>query len=462
MNGLLSHLDVGRGLLALIISFALYSVVQHDQNPPETAPYDLRVELSNVPPGLVVLNDSSSRAIQVRISAARDVLAGLRPSSLRAYVDLSKATAGADQYPVIVEVPDPRMRIVDVTPPRISVRLDENIERPVPVRLNRVGSVPFGYEAGEAEIDPTTATVSGPASAVRNVDVVVVEVKLDGVTSPIDSRYPALAVDARGQPLTTDGPSLRVNPPTIRVRIPVEQQFSYKTVGVQPVIVGSVQSGYVIEGVATEPSAITIFGSPQALARANFAQTEQIDVTDANATFARQVSVIVPDGVSVVVDGNVRVTVRIAPLSLTQSVSAVPTAANLTPGLQVVSALPSVQVILRGPPSALRGVQASDLRVSVNLAGLAPGSNPVTVEVTAPAGLTVQSVNPSVITVTLAEITGTALPAPPTATSVPTARPASTAIPVPTEEPPPPTTPTSSPTTRPVTATAATLTPRPQ
>jgi YbbR domain-containing protein len=390
-------------------------------------------------------------------------MANLRPSSLRAYVDLSKAVAGVDQYPVLVEVPDARLRLVDVTPPRITVRLDQNIDRMVPVRLNRVGSVPFGYEAGEPELDPSSVTVTGPASVVRNVDMVNVELRLDGLTSAVDGRYPGVPVDAQGQTVSSDGPTIRLNPPMVRVRIPIEQQLSYKTVGVQPSITGAVQSGYVIEGVTTEPSAVTIVGAPQALSGTNFARTEPIDTTDVSATFARQVSVIVPEGVSVVGEGTVRVTIRVAPLSLTQAVSAVPVPENITSGLQVGSALPNVQIILQGPPSALRGVQASDVRVSVNLAGRGAGTHQVAVEVAAPPGITAQSINPSVIPVTLTEIQNTGPQPSATPTTVPPTRVpptrTHTVIPTPTEEPPPTLTPRATSTATPSISTS-TPTPR--
>src|SRR5581483_3702205 len=397
-------------------------VVEHEQNPNETQSYDLRAELMNLPPGLVVLNDSASRAVSVRISAPRDVQANVRPSSLRAYVDLSKATPGSDQYPVMVETPDPKMHVVDVSPPRLTLRLDETIDRQVPVRLNRIGSVPFGYEAGDATLDPTIATVTGPSSTVRTVDAVSIDFRLDSVTSNVDGRYPAIPVDSQGQQVTSQGPSLRVNPATIRVQLPVTQQVSYKTVGVEPSISGTVQSGYVIEGITTEPSAITVVGPPQPLAGVNFVATEQIDVSDAAVTFARQVSVVVPENVSVVQDGNVTVTVRIGPIPVSQSVSIVPAATNIRSGLQIASSIPSVQVVLQGPVSAVRGLQPGDLGVSLNLSGLGPGTHQVAVDVSPPPGLSVQSTNPSVLTVTLASIVG------PTAEVTPTTAPTATPL----------------------------------
>lgn len=412
MNGLLPQLDLGRALLALVISLALFSVVQGDQNPPETGTLEVTLELANTPPGLLVIGDDPPRSAQVRLSAPRETWLSLRPSAVRAVVDLGKATAGVDHsYPVSVQLPDPRIRVVEIVPPQVSVRLDQNIERSIPVRLVRSGSVPFGYEAEEAELEPTAVSVGGPASVVRRMEAASVEVKLDGVTVNVDGRYRPVPVDALGQPITLEGRSLRVSPPSVRVRIAVTQPLSYKTVGIQPRIVGSLQAGYVIQGVSTEPSAVTIVGSPQALTGVNYVETERIDATDASTTFARRVSIVVPEGVSVIQEGAARVTVRLAPVDLTQSLTLVPVPEDVTPGLQVVSLLPNVQVVLQGAPNGGRGIEPFDLRATVSLAGLQAGSHEVEVHPIPPAGISVQSVQPRFISVTLAE--GPAAPATP-------------------------------------------------
>jgi YbbR domain-containing protein len=348
-------------------------------------------------------------------------------------VDLSRASAGTEQFPVKVQPPDRRIQVVEIIPASVPVRLDEAIERSLGVRLNRTGNVPFGYEAGTAEIDPATVTVSGAASLVRRVDGVIAEAKLDGVTVNVDARVAVTPVDAQGQVVTVEGAALRVNPTAVRVRIPVTQQISYKTVGVQPNIVGSAESGFVIEGVVTEPPAITIVGPPTALSAVNFATTEQIDVSDAQSTIVRQVAVQVPEGVSVAQEAPVRVTVRVVAIGLTQSVSVVPVVEGVGPGLQVVSSLPRVQVVLRGTTSAFQGGFPSELTVVANASGLGPGTHRVTLNALLAADLRVQSINPEVITLSLAEL---ALSSEPTTAPAPTAvpptlRPTSTLAPTP-------------------------------
>ncbi len=403
MIGLLPHFDLGRGALALLISVALFGVVQNERNPPETGSFDVPLDIVNTPPGLLIVGDPSATTAQVRVSAPRENWVTMRSATVRAFVDLSRGSTSVGDYPVLVDVPDPRVRVIEILPPRVTVRLDESMERSVPVRLNRSGAVPFGYAAGDPEIDPTSVGVSGPASVVSQVESASVDLKLDGVTFDIDGRYTATPVDAAGQALNQEGRGLRLNPPAVRVHIPISQQLSYKTVGIQPTVVGTVQNGYVIEGVSTEPSAVTIVGNPRSVGQVNFADTDRIDVTDVSASVTRQVGISVPDGTSVMQQDVVRVTVRIVPLVLTQAFTAVPLSDGLRPGLQITSPLPSVQVVFQGPADALRALGAGDFKATVSLDGLGAGTHRATVDVDAPSGVAVQAVNPRVIDVTLGE-----------------------------------------------------------
>jgi len=414
VTGLIPHLDLGRGFLALLISVALFGVVQNERNPPETGSFDIPVDVVNTPPGLLIVGDPSTTTVQMRVSAPRENWVSMRSATVRAFVDLSRGSVGLADYSVSVDAPDPRVRVIEVLPPRITVRLDESLERAVPVRLSRTGAVPFGYSAGDAEIEPASVAVSGPASAVSLVENVNVDLRLDGVTFDVDGRYTATPVDALAQPISTEGRGLRLTPPAVRVRIPISQQLSYKTVGIQPGVSGTVQNGYVIEGVTTEPSTATIVGNPRTVAPLSFADTERIDVSDASATLTRQVEIRVPEGVSVLQQDVVRVTVRIVPLVLTQAFTAIPLPDGLRPGLQVTSPLPSVQVVFQGPASALRALGAGDFRATVNLDGLGPGAHRATVEVDPPTGISVQAVNPRVIGVTLGDA-GLAAPSGPLA-----------------------------------------------
>lgn len=401
MNGIFSHVDLGRALIALAISILLFAYVRSEANPPEIASFEVPVDLVDVPPGLL-LQAGQPPSVRVRINAPRDTLTGIRSSSLRAYIDLRKGRSGIDEYPVGVEMPDPKVRLLEIVPSEIPIRLEELIGRRVAVRVNRTGAVPFGYEAGAPEIDQSEITVSGPASLLQRVAAANVDLKLDGVTVNIDAPYVATLVDAQGQTIVTEGRSARLAPETVRVRVPITQQLSYKTVPVRAVISGSADSGYSIEAITVEPSTVTLVGGPQSLRGIDATDTQQVDIADAAATFSRQVPIRVPEGASLAGEPTARVTVRIAPLIVLQPFSVPITVIGLQPGLQVTTPLPFVQAVVRGSSPIVRGLDPTQLRATVDLAGQGPGLHEVPVQVAAPGEVSVQSATPNSIGVRVA------------------------------------------------------------
>ena len=404
MSNLFSRVDIGRALIAITISILLFAYVRTEANPPEIGSYEVPIDVLDVPPGLL-LSGGPPPSVRVRVNAPRDTLSGIRSSSLRAYIDLRKGKSGIDEYPVGVEMPDPRVRLMDVVPSEIPVRLEELVARRVPVRVNRTGAVPFGYEAGPAEFDPTEIAISGPISLLQRVAGASVDVKLDGVTVNIDAPHTVALVDAQGQSISTEVRSARTSPETVRVRVPINQQLSYKTVAVRAAIVGSADSGYSIDGIAVDPSTVTVVGGPQALRTVDVVDSQPIEVADATATFSRQVPIRVPEGVSLAGEATVRITVRVTPLIVLQPFSLPISVAGLQPGLQAVTPLPFVQAVVRGPSPVVRALDPDQLRASVDLTGQGPGVHEVNVLVTVPGEVNLQSVTPNSIALRLASAT---------------------------------------------------------
>lgn len=413
MKRLVARLDLGRAVVALVIALLLYAYVHNETNPSEIGSFEVPVDLVDVPSGLLPPGAQTVPSVRVRVSAPRDTLLGIRSTSLRAYVDLRRGTGGVDEYPVGVELPDPRVRLLEVVPAELPVRLEEMSERRVPVRVSRVGSVPFGYEAGQAETEPGEILFSGPSSFIQHVATASVEIKLDGVTLNLDAPYTPIPVDAQGQTVDPGGRALQGRPESVRVRVPITQQLVYKTLPVRPRVIGSINSAYSIEGVAADPPLITLVAPPQALHNVELVETAAVDVTDlATPILTRQVGLNLPEGSSPVGPDSVRITVRLTPLLVLQPFSLPVVAENVPSGLQVTAGLPSVQALLRGPAVAMRTIDPTLLRASVDLAGQDAGVHELPVTVTAPPELDVQSITPSTVTARLTPIQPAQQPTP--------------------------------------------------
>jgi YbbR domain-containing protein len=440
----LGALDVGRGILALALSAALWLVVQGELNPERSDLFELQVEARNVPSGLVITNEADWRVVQVRLSAPRDVFAQLRPNQLRAYVDLNRASPGETRVPVTVPVPDAQVRVGEPNPRAVVVRLEELTSKTVPVRARLEGSLPFGYRPGRPAVSPETLTINGPASYVRRVDAAQVDVRLDTATADVDSRLQPALVDGQGERLAATAPGLQVQPPTVRVQLPITQQVGYKEVGVHPVLRGAVPAGYWVERVAVEPAVVTVIGEPQLLGDVAMVDTEPVDLSAATAGFTRQATVQVPPGLSLARPEPVAVSVQIAPLALRQSLRVPVSLQNVASELFLRSEVPIVELTASGP--ADDGLSAAEVQASVDAAGLGPGTYTLAVRARVPDRYVVEDVRPTAVRVVLedARVLAPVPPPPPEPvasapapepTASPTEAPA-TPTPRPTDAPP--------------------------
>ncbi|MFN8524504.1 MAG: CdaR family protein [Chloroflexota bacterium] len=395
----LPRIDGGRALLALALAFAVWIVVQNEQNPDRTdvPAFSVPIEVVNLPPGLVVVSENPLTQVRVRLPS--EAWPGLSPASFRATADASNATAGVNELNTSVESLSQQVRMVEPIPPRVNVALEEVTDRVTTVKLNIVGNVPFGYAYSAPRVSPENVTISGASSAVGRVDAVLVDLRLDAVTVSLNGTYAPRAVDARGELVR----SVRVAPSTVNVDVPVAQQVAYKEVGVRPVTRGRLAPGYALQPVEVEPSTATVVGSPTTLRAVEYVETEPIDVGGLSSIAVRRVQVTPPQGLSLLQSQPVTVTLRVAPVVVSQTLRLIPTASGLPPGLSLASEIPPVDVTISGPAPTLQTLSSRDFRVFVDLAGVRAGRNDLAPRVSLPAPFTLDKIEPPSVTVILRE-----------------------------------------------------------
>jgi YbbR domain-containing protein len=390
-------IQLGRALLAVALAVALWMVIQADENPDRTSvtEFGIPLEVVNAPPNLVMIGEAPS--IQVRVRVPIDVWPRLRPSMFRATADAGAATAGANELPVVVERLDSAIRSAESASPRASVIFEEIREVSVPIRVNLLGTVPFGYTSQQPRTEPDRLTIIGPTSRVQRVDVAVVDVRLDAVTVSVDANFTPRLFDALG----TEISGLRISPSTVRVGIDVAQQVTYKEVGVRPRLTGRVASGYFVDGLDVEPSAATAIGDPRALADVNYIETQPIDVSNASSTTVRRIQLAPPRGIGLVQVQPVTVTVRLSAIETTQVVRVQPIIQGLTAGQALAGEIPPLDLTIRGPAPTLRALTNRDFSATLNVSGLPPGPHSVTPNVSVPSGISLESTEPPSVTLNL-------------------------------------------------------------
>ena len=384
------------GVLALGLSASLWVLISNAENPKRTDTFAevLPVSAMNVPEGLSVLGTPDT--VRIRVRAPEDIWRRLSVDSFTARADLSGVAAGTQYVPVRVTSKLWQAKVVDVIPGNVEVQVAPYGEAVVPVRVN-VHNVPaLGYSAGSPVYEPQQVAVSGPQPLVDEIEWAAADVDLTAARLSIDRAYQLTPQTSSGS--LVDG--VQLEPDTVRVSLPINQDVYYQSFGVSPKLEGSAAAGYWVSALNVEPSTVTLAGSLSALESLRYAETEAISLTEANATFTRTVKLDLPKGVSAAGPDAVTVEVVVSPMTGSKTFWVAPTVLGLRSDLSAYLAS-AVAVTVSGPMSVLERLTESDLSVEIDLTGFDLGTYTIEPEVRVPSEVTFVSLVPQVIMLTV-------------------------------------------------------------
>ncbi|MGI6097419.1 MAG: YbbR-like domain-containing protein [Dethiobacteria bacterium] len=262
---------------------------------------NIPLNVRNLGDNLVVVDMPDS--ITLTLQGASDAIAGLTPADLEVYVDLRGKDEGRHRIKVNGE-PPPGVTIVNFSPSRVEVEIEELIAQQMAVQPRIIGSPADGLTVGEPLFTPEQVFVKGAASVMEQVEKIVFTVNVQGYARDIETRLPLAALDASGR--TLDG--LSISPSFAEVKIPIG--YPSKEVQVEPVFVGEPAEGYLLQDFEVRPSHITISGTESILAGIDVLFTEEIDIEDFTDGFTVDVPIVLPPRVEL--DGEPYVSVKVA------------------------------------------------------------------------------------------------------------------------------------------------------
>ena len=448
-----------RALLAMGLSFALWSFVSFSENPEETVRFDdLTLQVVGLSEDMVVVDANGLPttifpSVDVTLRTDRRQRSELRPVDIRVVADLSGLGPGDHVVPINVQATRSNISFSippnGVEPAAINIRIEPIETVKVPINLDILGSPPFSFERGEPEVryngaPISTVTVSGPQSRVMRVTAARTVANIAQLRASYVATLNLTPVDASNQPVE----GVQVQPATVTVTIPINPVVGLRLVPVSPVIIGTPAPGFVVTGINVEPPLITLTGSSGPLDTISFLATESIDIADARETVVRIVPLVVPAGTSPAQNepNAVRVTVQITPIPLPFQVR-LPVEVTLTglgSGLTAVVSPNVVEMTFAGTSDRLNALAATPLVVTLNLNGRGVGVYQFKVQPLLPDGVRLVG-EPSEVTVSIV--------------SVPTPTPMPTPTPEPSPETEPTPTPTLTPTPKPSPETEPTPTP---
>ena len=389
-----------RFLVALALSALVWTGLTLDRNPnaQELFNDDISVNVVNLGPNLVLA--SQIEPVRVSIQGPKVNIARLTMRDFVARVDLTSIGSGNQHVPVIVEISDPAVEIVRITPATVSVTIDPFEVRALEVtaRLESAPVVGFRAELNEVTANPPIVQVSGGASDIAEVAEVIANVSLDGATREVSTQTLLVPVNRQGDEIA----NVTIDPQTAQVSVPVTRITSRKRVPVVPKIGGNVAAGFFISQISITPTTVEIEGQPDALERVDSVPTAALAVAGARADIEAEVTFSEPTGVTVLSERpTALVVVVVQPLNDTTTIQAAVVVENLPSSLVAIVAERSVQVVIGGAAEVLRSIRVGDIVAEVDASNLGPGKHKVRPVITVPLGIEVARVEPLSVTVNI-------------------------------------------------------------
>ncbi|MFZ5820136.1 MAG: YbbR-like domain-containing protein [Chloroflexota bacterium] len=401
-------------LWAFLMAAAVWvaAVTAADPDEVQEYPNPIPVDIIGQDPGLVITGEFPKQT-SLTLRAPRSVWEQLtnEENEIRAILDLSGLSAGQHTLDIQVQVPVRPVRIVSVTPETATVTLEPLASRAMSLDLTLSGEPAIGYQAGKASLEPQEIIISGPQSLVEQVARARVSVDIAGIREGIDQSAAVQALDQNNQVVT----GLGLNPAEALVQLPISQQGGYRDLAVKVLVRGQVASGYRLTNISVFPPVVTVYSEDPALVNAlpGVLETQPLELEDAREDLSTRLAIDLPEGLSLVGEQTVLVQVSVAPIqsSLTLSNKEIEVT-GLPAGRDIHIAPASVDVILSGPLPLLDTLSPQDVRVLIDVTGLADGTYQLEpkVEILV-ADVAVETMLPGTVEVVLAR-SGTTTPTP--------------------------------------------------
>ncbi len=392
-------------LWAFVLSVAVWVSAVTSADPDETRALSPAIPLQVIgqDPSLVISSELPSE-IEVTLRAPRSVWDVIEadPQAAQVILDLSGLSSGEHSLELQVQINARPVQIVTVSPHTVSFMLEALSTQTFDIDLSLTGEAAVGYQAGEVSLDPITVAVSGAESQALKVARARVSVNLSGIRENIDETLRVEVLDAEGQKVE----GVTISPELVRVILPVSQQGGYRDVAVKVNMLGRVASGYRLTDISVFPPVVTVFAADPDLVAAlpGVVETLPLELQNAKEDIDARVALSLPAGISIVGEQTVLVQAGVSPIESSVTLSGEKVeVVNLGEGLTAQVSPITADVIVSGPLPLLDTLTRQDVRVTVDLDGLAAGTYQIAAKVDVLiADVVVESILPNTMEVVIA------------------------------------------------------------
>lgn len=260
--------NLGLKLASLVLAFVLWFLVAQIYDPKDTVTFNnIQVRLINTElldeEGKVYEVLYNSNLVRVTVTGPQSIVKSeLRRSDIVAEADMSKLT-DINTIAITYYCENVSNDSVEIKGNHDSVRLnvEDKTSKWIKLESNTIGEVASGYLIGNVTLDQTNIEVTGPKSAISQVDHAGVDINVTDSTSSLSANVDIKLYDADDNELTLESVKKNVNSAHMTVEV-----LATKEVPVEIEYMGVPEDGYMATGeVESSVPTVRIAGTASAL-----------------------------------------------------------------------------------------------------------------------------------------------------------------------------------------------------
>ena len=261
--------NLGLKLASLLLAFVLWFLVAQIYDPKDTVTFNnIQVRLINTElldeEGKVYEVLDNSNLVRVTVTGPQSIVKSeLRRSDIVAEADMSKLT-DINTIAITYYCENISNDSVEIKGNHDSVRLnvEDKTSKWIKLESNTIGDVASGYMIGNVTLDQTNIEVTGPKSAISQVDHAGVDINVTDSTSSLSANVDIKLYDADDNELTLESVKKNVDSAHMTVEV-----LATKEVPVEIEYMGVPEDGYMATGeVESSVPTVRIAGSASTLA----------------------------------------------------------------------------------------------------------------------------------------------------------------------------------------------------
>ncbi len=396
-------------IISVVIAIVIWYVVVDANDPVIESSFSVRVSVTN---DSYIANgkqsyriDDNYKTVAVYLKGNRSKLKNITADDITVTADLTQIV-DFERDPVMVplQASCPGFNVTDITLSRTTIPIViENIaSKEFPVTVSTGDSKPGSdYEVGVLKPDPEQVIISGPESIVNDIESVVAQIDVTGITRDAEKEASLVLYDKNGDEISQEviADDLKFDGGVPNITVFVDLWKKQSGVEFEVNYSGEPMDGYHVTAVSTTPDSVTVVGTDEALKelRENgnvlSIPAELISVEGASTDITQEIEIaeFLPDDMRLGESIADTMTVYLNVLSdesreFTLDVDSIELQ-NMAPGLAVSYDQTEVMVRVSGMYSTVEAMTVDDIKASMDLSGLGIGDYTLPVQLILPDGV---------------------------------------------------------------------------